>query len=274
MLFYDSEKKRLIFVQSEANIDFWDQQWIGDNNLQKLKENLKLRDNNVLINTSRYLNPGDGLILEAGCGMSHNVAALNSIGFSCIGTDWASNTLKAVKDIDSSLPLLASDVHYLPFSEKSFIGYWSIGLIEHFWDGYEKIVEEMDRVIQESGYLFLTFPYMSPLRKLKSSLNLYKNHRGGKPEGFYQFALDHLDVIKKFEKHNFDLIRQIPFSSLKGLKDEIGFLKPIISKLYGYKGQNRLVGRARDILSIISQPVASHCILLILQKRKDKSTKS
>ena len=203
--------------------------------------------------------------------MSHNVAALNSLGFSCIGTDWASNTLKAIKSIDSSLPLLISDVNYLPFRKSSFIGYWSLGLIEHFWEGYEKIVEEMGRVIREDGYLFLTFPYMSPVRKLKSSLGFYEKHLGDKPEGFYQFALNHREVIRNIEQHDFDLIRQIPFSSLKGLKDEIGFLKPIISKLYSYKGQNKLIGKVRDIISIISQPIASHCILLIFRKRNDKS---
>ena len=44
--------------------------------------------------------------------------------------------------------------------------------IEHFIDGYDAILSEMYRVIKEGGYLFLTVPSMSIIRKVKAALGM------------------------------------------------------------------------------------------------------
>ena len=52
-----------------------------------------------------------------------------------------------------------------------------------------------------------------------------------------------------------------------GLKDEIAVLKPILQRLYDYRGGNRFLNLFKDYLSIGVAPVASHCILLVLRKK-------
>jgi len=63
-------------------------------------------------------------------------------------------------------------------------------VIEHFWEGYNEILKEAKRVLKPKGYLFLTFPYMSPLRKFRANLGLYRildfNNKS-KNDDFYQF---------------------------------------------------------------------------------------
>ena len=141
-----------------------------------------------------------------------------------------------------------------------------MGVIEHFWEGYEPAALEMARVIKDDGYLFLAFPYLSPLRKFKAGLGFYPEYRTDEVDEFYQFALHKKDVINHFESLGFTLVRVIPFSSIKGLKDEIFFLKPLLQKLYDYRGNSRFINLFKNYLSIAVSPVASHSILLVLRK--------
>ena len=69
--------------------------------------------------------------------------------------------------IDPNLNIKFSDVKHLFLEDNSVAGYWSLGVIEHFWDGYSEISNEMLRVIKPEGFLFITHPYISSLRRLK-----------------------------------------------------------------------------------------------------------
>ena len=64
------------------------------------------------------------------------------------------------------------DVRSLPYKKSSFDGIWSLGVIEHNWDGYDQILREAHRVLRSGGYFFLAFPSFSPLRKLKVIFNI------------------------------------------------------------------------------------------------------
>jgi len=159
-------------------------------------------------------------------------------------------------------------VKNLNFPDNFFDGYWSLGVIEHFYEGYKEILKEMERIVKTKGYLFLTFPYMSPLRKLKAKLNLYKkfDKQNINLENFYQFMLNHQRVIKDLENYNFNLILKYPFDTTKGIKDEISCLKPILQKIYD--SQNVFARGVRFLLSLLFSKLASHNILLICQNEK------
>ena len=55
--------------------------------------------------------------------------------------------LKKIKLHWPQLDVSYGDVRALEFEDDSFDGYWSLGVIEHFPDGYEDIGQEMTRVI-------------------------------------------------------------------------------------------------------------------------------
>jgi len=109
-------------------------------------------------------------------------------------------------------------------------------LFEHFWNGYEEILSEMARTIRKKGYLFISFPFMSPLRKMKHFLSMYPESESNEllklEKLFYQFALDSRTVIGDLEQVGFKLISRKVIGGLKGLKDEARPLRALLQRIY------------------------------------------
>lgn len=256
----------MIYVQQAATSDYWDEHWHID---QSIRDKLTSAKSTWVTEVNqRYLKPEDGLILEGGCGTAIHVAALVNNGYQCIGVDYASRTVQTINKTIPELIVQQGDVRNLQFEDSSFVGYWSLGVIEHFWEGYRQIAMEMERVIKPGGYLFLTFPYLSPLRRLKARLNLYPKWNEKKaPPSFYQFALDHTGVIEDFRQQGFELLEHQPMLGFRAIKEELGILNPLLCKLYDYRGQSILIRGFKFALSQIATPLSGHMILLVFRKR-------
>ena len=265
MRYFDERNNRLIYIERQATPDFWDDCWQADISIRE--EIIGVKNTYVTRITKKYLKPTDGIILEGGCGRAQHIAALTNNGYQCIGLDSAQQTVRALQNAIPELDVRLGDVRHLDFEDAYFAGYWSLGVIEHFWDGYEHIELEMARVIRPGGYLFLAFPYMSPLRKLKARFGLYpKWEMEQSLSTFYQFALDHKSVIQDFAKYGFELVQARPLDGLKGTKDEVAVLKDLLQKLYDYRGASILIRGFRLILSTALSLVAGHNILLIFKR--------
>lgn len=231
MKVYIKEKQSIAMFKQKADSNFWDKHW-EINNLRSHIVSSKFSDF-ILRPLKKYLPGEKGLILEGGCGRAQNVYCMKHNGYNAIGVDFATNTIEAVKEAVPELNVMVGDVRHLPFNDGEIAGYWSIGVIEYFWDGYDDILNEMARVIRnKGGFLFITFPYMSPLRKLKCLLGRYNtSFQYEDIRNFYQYCLDRQQVICDLAKRGFILRETIPFDGIKGFKDE-----------------------------------ASHCVLLIMEK--------
>ena len=125
----------------------------------------------------------------------------------------------------------------------------------------------MKRVIKPNGYLFLTFPYMSPLRNLKYKMSAYPpanfNHE---PSDFYQFALNSKSVINAVKDYGFELIQKKPFDGFRGLQSELKFLHFLLKPI-DILSRNHIFGQAlRFLIARTVQPFASHSILLVFRK--------
>ena len=177
MRYYDTENRRLVYIEQRATPEFWDRQWEDE----KLKKSILagIKERFVFPTTKHYLKLG-AKILEGGCGKGHFVYSLYARGYDAYGVDFAEKTVKRVNTLIPELKIRLGDVRQLEFPDATFHGYWSLGVIEHFPEGYDPIAKEMLRVLKPGGYLFLTFPYMSPLRRLKTYFGAYplfdKNH--------------------------------------------------------------------------------------------------
>ncbi|MBD3230959.1 MAG: methyltransferase domain-containing protein [Candidatus Lokiarchaeota archaeon] len=267
--FFEITTKRIIFIGKDADSSFWDRKW-SSNKYELIKSKvLNTTTNKFLLHYTRlFLKPCNGIILEGGCGKGSNVMTLIKNKYNCIGIDYAENTVKTLNKILPNLDIRLGDVRNLDFESNYFIGYWSLGVIEHYWNGYEKIANEMYRCLRENGYLFLTFPYMSPLRDIKVKLRLYKNIIASKkPDNFYQFALNYKDVIKDFKNIGFYFIKKIPFDGIRGIRNEIPFIKTFLDKIMNYQGKNILINILNILLSQFLAPIAGHSILLIFKKK-------
>lgn len=267
--YLDTSNKRLICFNQEATPDFWDNMW--ETNGLTREGILNVKDTYVTRITKKYLLPEDGVILEGGCGHSRHVAALVNRGYRCIGVDSASKTVQTINQITPELDVRLDDVRHLKFEDAYFAGYWSLGVIEHFWDGYDTIGQEMARVLKPGGYLFLTFPYMSLVRKLKAKTGLYQHweETTRAPASFYQFVLDRESVAHKFENWGLELVHSKPLFGLKGAKDEIGFLKWFLKPLYNYQGPSFIVRGFRFVLSALLTFFTGHVMLLVFQRKAD-----
>jgi hypothetical protein len=139
-------------------------------------------------------------------------------------------------------------------------------VIEHFYDGYEEIRDEMARVVRPGGYLFLTFPAMSWLRRLKARYGGYPSWQPTERqlESFYQFALPADEVASGFESHGFRLVREVSHLGVTGLSEELGSLGRRLDRALSGSGR---VGRlARAAINTAVHPLTFHLRLLVLHR--------
>lgn len=264
--YFDPANNRLVFFAESATPDFWDRQW-QDDQLQKYVKS-GVQERFVYPTTRKYLSPGSK-ILEGGCGKGQFVYSLQERGYEAYGIDFAENIIGRLRSIFPLHHFELGDVRSLPYPDNSFDGYWSLGVIEHFYEGPDAILKEMARVIRPGGYLFITFPHMSKLRRNKARHSKFSIFNSDllKNGNFYQFALPEESVIEDLEGHGFVLIEKRPLEGLKGAKDELtGPIQSLLKSIYA--GKNIFAQILSFILARLLAPYSSHSILLILQKKE------
>ena len=267
MKYYDQKYNRLVFINTQATPEFWDNQW--NENIGNFKKTIKKGTRNIFMKkiTKKYVQKGSK-ILEGGCGKGQNVYAFKHWGFDPYGIDFASETIKRINKIYPQLNIIKGDVRKLPYHNHYFDAYWSLGVIEHFYEGYDKIIKEMKRVVKNSGYVFITFPVMSRLRQFKAKRGYYPKFNDKlNLDLFYQFALDEKKVINDFEKYGFKLINKKWLFGFKGLKDEISLINPLFQKLYD--ADYLLLNAFKRALSILFSGISPHMLLLIFKKENE-----
>jgi len=265
---YDKKNKRLVYIQKKATGEFWDKLWI-DENLRKHILSGK-NDHFVSLVTKLFISPSaDKKIIDAGCGKGQYVYSLHHHGYSAYGIDFAPNIISAIQKATPEINVSEGDVRNMPFSNNFFDGYWSLGVIEHFYLGYDLILKEMSRVIKPGGYLFITFPYMSPLRRIKAIFERYPilKNINNEPDGFYQFALNHKQVRKDIIQYGFKPQISIPLDGFNGFKNEINL--PVITNLFHLlqKSSNPLLKSLLYFFYFLFLPISGHSILMVFKKQ-------
>lgn len=262
MIAYDAQHKRLAVFERQATPEFWDEQWSKNDLLKRITSG---NTYHFLKKVTQQYVPHGGRILEGGCGTGQVVYALGTWGYEAHGVDFATATVENVKSLVPELRVNVGDVRNLNFPDGSFDGYWSLGVIEHFWEGFSPITQEAYRVLKPGGTLFLTFPWMSPLRRFKAQFGLYQDVESIQEIGtFYEFMLDSHVVIRTLEAQGFSCVESQPYDALKGLKDEIHFLHPLLQRLYQSKA--RVARAIRYALTILFAQLTGHMILLVCKK--------
>lgn len=260
-VFHDSQKNRLIYVGRKASSAYWDDHWLR---IQSGKKSIKPNHQLVKVYTPKFLTP-PAKVLDAGCGLAESVATLDKLGFTGFGIDYAESAINLVKKASPGLNVLHGDIHALPFNDNSLKGIWSLGVIEHFWNGYDSILEETARVLEPGGFAFVTFPSLSILRLLKIRLRAYETFNGEtEPKDFYQFILSPKQVISDFETKGFRKVYQRKLGGFKGLTDELPFMKGLLQKIYD--SQLFPLRATRYALDRALAPLSNHTTLVVFQK--------
>lgn len=258
-IFYDEENRRLVYVSKSANQNYWDEHWAN-----ALAKSLRKPPRNRFYVglTKKYLDPGS-VVLEGGCGKGDKVLAMAKAGFKAIGVDFAERTVKEINNTYPDVDVRLGDVRALKLTDASIDGYWSLGVIEHFYDGYDEIISEMHRVLKVGGYLFVTFPSISAFRSAQIQRNHYESWKENLADNFYQFAFQDDSVLNKIEGYGFELVEIKYTGNLKGLKAHSRFasLASILTRLPGSisSGISRL-------LDLILKNRFSHMTLIVFRK--------
>ena len=261
--YFDKTNNRLVFIEEKADMNYWDNLW--QNKFKNIRYNKQLPKYNPYLNTTRkYLFPGD-IILEGGCGLAENSHNFRLAGFHPIALDYAEKTISFLKENAPKVNPIIGDVTKLELEDESVHGYWSFGVIEHFYEGYKPITFEAKRVIKKGGYFFVTFPHMSRLRKLKAFFNRYPiwSEEMDK-QSFYQFALDKKSVIKHCSALGFEMKETQDLGGFLGLVNEIKLGRRLRKSMNG--SNNIIVKILRKILDVVTSTFSSHITLLVFKK--------
>src|SRR6476620_1336604 len=138
---YWPKARRLVYLDEKATPEFWDSHWQAEGRPPVVSP----RDIVVSV-TSKHLARG-ARVLEGGCGRANKVQAMADAGFNAVGVDFAESTVQRAKLDYPQLDIRQGDVRALDIPDCSFDGYWSIGVIEHFWSGYGAILAEAARIL-------------------------------------------------------------------------------------------------------------------------------
>jgi SAM-dependent methyltransferase len=255
-VYFDRPGRRLVYAGIPADEGYWDGHWASRISAADIRN----PDRFVTTVTKRFL-PNGARVVDVGCGIARTVYGLQGAGFDAVGIDYAPETVAVIKRLAPELNVLVGDARELPFADASFDGVWSLGVVEHFYNGFEQIASETCRVLKSGGYAFVTVPSMSPLRRIKAKLGAYPSLTL-EPDDFYQFALPSEAVIEGFRP--LKLVESTNRGGFKGLKDEVSLLQPFMQRLYDSKfGPLRPM---RAALDRVLAPLCYHTRLYVFRK--------
>ena len=266
MKYYDPIKDKLIFIGSSADPNFWTKHWeryFKDSTYysQDFRKSFPVRV------TKKHLSK-NSCVIDAGCGSGSVTIGLAQEGYKSIGLDFSEKTIGKLQQIATgpNMQFIHDDVFQMESIDDGVIdGYWSLGVIEHFWDGYDDILFQAHRVLREDGMLFLTFPTISSLRRLKCKLGCYpKLTTTREPKDFYQFALNKYNVINDLKKSGFSIIEVKGFDAMKGIKDELPVFRTFFQRIYSNRKLSAKI--FRFVFTLIFGGFAGHATLIVAKK--------
>ena len=262
---YWRHANRLVYVDEQATPEFWDARWIKEG----VPTPVSRRDE-VLTVTPRYLKSG-ARILEGGCGRANKVKALAGAGYEAVGIDFGEDTVRQARLHYPDLDIRKGDVRALEFPDDYFDGYWSIGVIEHFWSGYDQILAEAARVLKPQGILFLTAPWFSPYRGRKARRGGYSEiDCTSEPDSFYQFGLGRSEVSAKLKEFGFQLEEWKGLASEISIKEDVTEFRGPIEWLFDSKGS--IVKRVlRRSITACMNPFCGHSFLAVARRVTDSA---
>jgi SAM-dependent methyltransferase len=244
----------IVCVNRGADKAFWENHW-SEKRFPSGLGQLSANAREFVGVTARFVAPG-AHVLEGGCGNGDIAIALHEAGFRVTALDWAPKTVQRLRDYVPGMEVVVGDVRDLTeFRSELFDSYWSVGVIEHFWDGYSEILSEAHRVLRPGGWLFLTFPAMNSVRRAKAWAGCFMPwETEDEPPGFYQFLLDPDRVVNDVEELGFKIREVRRRSGPNGFAEEF------------WKGSDMVSIFARKALGVLLVRFVGHGVIIVAQK--------
>lgn len=253
------EKNRLIYYKQTADVHFWEDVWEKESSPEAYRH---FQAGALFAFEKMFMRhlPRNGRILEAGCGVSHIVVALQARGFDCFGLDYTLRALRRARTAVHSLRLACGDITALGLANDSFSAIISIGVVEHRRAGPEPFLVEMRRVLKPDGVMLISVPYFNPLRRWRAWRGAYQDDVSGLE--FYQQAFTKEEFCFYLQSAGFEIETTYTYAHQNTLNQELYWLKKIPASL-----RNILLRISKHIPYVNSR--LGHMLMVIARKKKD-----
>ena len=185
--------------------------------------------------------------------------------------------------VNNDLTLTLMDVEALALGGSTIGSYVSLGVLEHFHYGMEKSLAEAWRVLKPGGLIFISVPHFNALRRFLARSGRFERVPPDQVavERFYQYALSAGQLREILEKNRFECLEESYFSVIKGLRDELRWLKRLYrfyQELLGRSTLHRIPAKMVSLLLRLIEKTAelpflkkrcSHIVMVVAKKSPD-----
>ena len=235
---------RLVWFRAKADPEFWHDYFLA-NFSHDLIEGYRAKrlERDALGRILAGNLPREGTVLEAGSGAGYWLATLQGNGFDVEGVEWSQKLVDRVLEVAPDLPMRQGDVTALDVPDGRYVGYVSLGVVEHREEGPEPFLDEAFRVLAPGGVAVISVPMFGLTRRLKARLGRYRRPVGDLP--FYQYAYRAAEIRDYVAGAGFQVTGVATYSFDRMLREEA----PRVSRLVSGRLRGPLMAAADRFLS-------------------------
>jgi ubiquinone/menaquinone biosynthesis C-methylase UbiE len=174
----------------------------------------------------------------------------------------AKNIIDTLNSAFPDVPFHQGDIRKLPYTDKTFDGLISLGVIEHFLDGQDQMLREAARVIKPGGHIFVSVPALNGYRKWKIKHGLYAKS-ATKP--FFESCISVEELDSLLMSSGFSPVEHCYMNTVMTFAQETP-LRPLYWHIEDVRYVRGIIDRILNLL--IPKKIFGHMVMVVA-KRND-----